>query len=165
MLYMLRLDISLVSEAGIFWWTPSVPICGGPPQVRCVWLEFGLLSSLPPLIGAGGGLVCESGGNAELLSAHFDGKQSRNHVDLLCTCHPFPILLSGQLQTNFLNTYTVQGIWASPLCRFVFCGMERRGVLPTTQFAYRKVLDTCDALLCVARNTIHSEWFLEGAVG
>ena len=28
--------------------------------------------------------------------------------------------------------------------------MEGRGVLPTTQFAYRKGLGTCDALLCVA---------------
>ena len=27
--------------------------------------------------------------------------------------------------------------------------MERSGVLPTTQFAYRKNLGTCDALLCV----------------
>ena len=28
--------------------------------------------------------------------------------------------------------------------------MECRGVLPTTQFAYRKGLGTCDAILCVA---------------
>ena len=28
--------------------------------------------------------------------------------------------------------------------------MERSGVLPTTQFAYRKWLDTCEALLCVS---------------
>ena len=28
--------------------------------------------------------------------------------------------------------------------------MERSGVLPTTQFAYRKFLGTCDALLCVS---------------
>ena len=28
--------------------------------------------------------------------------------------------------------------------------MDGRGVLPTTQFAYRKGLGTCDALLCVA---------------
>ena len=28
--------------------------------------------------------------------------------------------------------------------------MERSGVLPTTQFAYRKDLGTCDALLCVS---------------
>ena len=28
--------------------------------------------------------------------------------------------------------------------------MERTGVLPTTQFVYRKGLGTCDALLCVS---------------
>ena len=28
--------------------------------------------------------------------------------------------------------------------------MERSGVLPTTQFAYRKGLGTCDAFLCVS---------------
>ena len=28
--------------------------------------------------------------------------------------------------------------------------MERTGVLPTTQFAYRKDLGTCDAILCVS---------------
>ena len=32
--------------------------------------------------------------------------------------------------------------------------MEGRGVIPTTQFAYRKGLGTCDALLCVA-HTLH----------
>ena len=49
-------------------------------------------SSLSPFIGAGGGLVCESVGKAEMLSAHFDGKQSRDPVDLLPTCHPSPSL-------------------------------------------------------------------------
>ena len=39
-------------------------------------------SSLLPLIGAGGGLVCESVGKAEILSANFDGKQSRDPADL-----------------------------------------------------------------------------------
>ena len=29
--------------------------------------------------------------------------------------------------------------------------VERSGVLPTTQFAYRKGLGTCDALLCVSQ--------------
>ena len=45
-------------------------------------------SSLPPLIGAGGGLVCESVGKADMLSAYFDGKQSRDPLDLLSTCYP-----------------------------------------------------------------------------
>ena len=48
-------------------------------------------SSLPPLIGVGGGLVCESVGK-DLLSAHFDGKQSRDPVYLPSTCHPSPSL-------------------------------------------------------------------------
>ena len=46
-------------------------------------------SSLPPLIGAGCpifrvllSLVCESVGKADMLSAHFDLKQSRDPVDL-----------------------------------------------------------------------------------
>ena len=49
-------------------------------------------SSLPPLIGAGGDLVFESVSKADLLSAHFDGKQSRDSVDLPSTCHPSPSL-------------------------------------------------------------------------
>ena len=48
--------------------------------------------SLPPLIGAGGGLVCESVGKADMLSAHFDGKQYRDLIDLLSTCHLSPSL-------------------------------------------------------------------------
>ena len=51
-----------------------------------------LYSSLPPLIGVGGGLVCESVGKSHMLSSHFDGKQSRVSVDLPSTCHPSPSL-------------------------------------------------------------------------
>ena len=49
---------------------------------------FGLSSSLPSLVGGGGGLVCESVGKADLLSDHFDGMQSKESIDLLFTCHP-----------------------------------------------------------------------------
>ena len=38
---------------------------------------FGSSSSLPPLVSEGGGQVCESVGEADLLSDHFDSKQSR----------------------------------------------------------------------------------------
>ena len=48
---------------------------------------FGLSTSLPLLVGEGGGLVCESVGKADLLSDRFDGK-SRESVDLPFTCHP-----------------------------------------------------------------------------
>ena len=50
-------------------------------------------SSLPLLIGAGCGLVCKSVEKADMLSANFDGKQSRDPVDLPPTCHPSPISL------------------------------------------------------------------------
>ena len=51
---------------------------------------FGSSSALPPLVSEGGGLVCESIGKADLLSDHFDSKQSREAVDLPLTCHPSP---------------------------------------------------------------------------
>ena len=41
---------------------------------------FGSSSSLPPLVSEGGGLVCQSVGKADLLSDHFDSKQSREAV-------------------------------------------------------------------------------------
>ena len=46
---------------------------------------FCLSSSLPPLIGGGGGLMCESVDKAELFSDNFHGKQSREPVDLPLT--------------------------------------------------------------------------------
>ena len=45
---------------------------------------FGLSSSLPPLLGLGGGLVCESVGKADLLSDHFDGKHLSAGSLLIC---------------------------------------------------------------------------------
>ena len=53
---------------------------------------FGTSSSLPPLANPGSGLVCESVSKADLLSDHFDSKQSREAVDLLLTCLPSPSL-------------------------------------------------------------------------
>ena len=57
-------------------------------------------SSLPPLIGAGGGLICESVEEAEMLSAHFDGKQSRDLVDLPSTFHPSPSLTTFAIRSR-----------------------------------------------------------------
>ena len=45
-------------------------------------------SSLFQLVGGGGGLVGKSVGKADLMSDHFDSKQSRESVDLPFTCHP-----------------------------------------------------------------------------
>ena len=55
---------------------------------------FGVSSSLPPLVGAGGGLVCESVGKADLLSDYIDSKQSMESTDLSLTCHSSPSLVT-----------------------------------------------------------------------
>ena len=60
-------------------------------------------SFLPPLIGAGGGLVCESVWKAEMVSAHFDLKQSRDPVDLPYTCHPSPSLTTFAFRSREVN--------------------------------------------------------------
>ena len=47
---------------------------------------------MTPLVSEGDGMVCESVGKIDLLSDHFDSKQSREAVDLPLTCHPSPSL-------------------------------------------------------------------------
>ena len=167
--------------------------------------------------------MCESVGKADLLSDHFDSKQSRESVDLLVTCHPSPSLITFGFRSSevkrllldldpygstnplgmfplflkrtadvrdprlsvvfrrFLRLGTFSSCWRqanvtpipkgpssssvanyrpiyiTPVLSKVFeClvavhlwrFIEHCGVLPTTQFAYRKGL--CDALLCVS---------------
>ena len=43
-------------------------------------------------MGGGDGLACELIGKAEMLSAYFDEKQTRDPIDLPSTCHPCPSL-------------------------------------------------------------------------
>ena len=50
---------------------------------------FGSSSSLRPIVGGGGGLVCESVGKADLLSDHFDGSSPGS----LLICHSLAIRL------------------------------------------------------------------------
>ena len=61
---------------------------------------YNISSSLPPLVGGCGGLVCESVGKANLLSDHFDGKQSRESVDQPLTCHPSTRLTSFTFRSS-----------------------------------------------------------------
>ena len=78
-----NIDVLMNVQSPHKWWTTlkSTVFCSS--------------SSLPPLVGPGGGLVCESVGKAaDLLSDHFDSKQSRESVDLLVTCHPSPSLIT-----------------------------------------------------------------------
>ena len=86
----LRPSISLVPETGSW----DVLMNAQSPHKWWSTLKsavFGLSSSLPPLVG---GVVCESVGKADLLSDHFDGKQSRESVDLQLTFLPSPRLTS-----------------------------------------------------------------------
>ena len=48
-------------------------------------------------------LVVESVGNADLLSDHFDSKQSREAVDLPLTCHPSPSLTTFVFMSNVVK--------------------------------------------------------------
>ena len=44
--------------------------------------------------------MCEWVGKADLLSDHFDSKQSRESVDLLVTCHPSPSLITFAFRSS-----------------------------------------------------------------
>ena len=44
--------------------------------------------------------MCESVGKADLLSDHFDSKQSREAVDLLLTYHPSPSLATFAVRSS-----------------------------------------------------------------
>ena len=76
---------------------PSLLISGGPLLKSAV---FGLSSSLPPLVGGGGGVVCEWVGKADLLTDHFDGKQCRESVNLPLNCQPSPALTSFAFRSS-----------------------------------------------------------------
>ena len=48
-----------------------------------------------------GGLVCESVGRADLLSDHFDGKQSKKEsIDRPLTCHQYPRLTTFAFRSS-----------------------------------------------------------------
>ena len=92
-----RPSVSLVIETGMFLRMFSPLISGGP----LLGLRYSdPSSSLPPLVSEGGGLVCESVGKADLLSDHFDSKQSRVADDLPLTCHPFPNLTTFAFRSS-----------------------------------------------------------------
>ena len=61
---------------------------------------FGSSMSLSPLVSECGELVCESVSKADLLSDHFDSKQSREAVDLTFTCHPSPSLTTSAFRSS-----------------------------------------------------------------
>ena len=78
--------------------TPSPIISGG---LLLSLLLFGRVRHCPRLL-VGEGLVCVSGGKADLLSDHFDSKQSGESVDLPPTCHPSPSLIRFAFRSSEL---------------------------------------------------------------
>ena len=188
---------------------------------------FGVESSIPPLLGTGGGLVCSPEEKATLLNAHFDSKQCRDQFDPPQFCYPAPKLCSVAFRSRMvekllldLDSYggsdpydmfplffkkTAREI--APKLSMVFRGLLRSGsfpvfwkvadvvpvpkgapsaqvanyrpisitpvlskvferviavkfgwylesgsILPNNQFAYRRNLGTCDALLTVSHH-------------
>ena len=85
-----NLDVLMKAQCSHKWWSTLKSAVFGSSSD----------SSLPSLIGAGGGLVYESVGKADMLSGHFDGKQSRDPVDLQSTCHPSPSLTTFALKSR-----------------------------------------------------------------
>ena len=106
---------------------------------------FGLSSLLPPVVGGDGGLVCESVGKADLHSDYFDGKQSRECVDLLLTCHPSPSLTSfafrsSEVRRLLLDLDPYGG--SDPLCMFPLFLKRTADVLaPRLNVVFRRLFD------------------------
>ena len=64
---------------------------------------------------------CESVGKADLLSDHFDGKQSREFVDLPLTCYPSPRLTSFAFRSSVVRRLLLDldpYVGSDPLCMF-----------------------------------------------
>ena len=61
---------------------------------------------MPQIVSEGGGLVCESV-QADLLSDHFDSKQSREAIDLQLTCHPSPSLTTFPFRSREVRRHSL----------------------------------------------------------
>ena len=55
---------------------------------------------MPPLVSESGGLACESVGKADMLSDHFDSKQSREAVDMPLTSHESPSFITFAFRSS-----------------------------------------------------------------
>ena len=79
-------------------------------------------SSLPPYVSEGRGLVCESVGKADLLSDHYDSKQSREAVAPPFTCHPSPSLTTFAFRSSEVRRLL--------LCLDPYGGTDPLGMFP-----------------------------------
>ena len=113
---------------------------------------FGASSSLPPIVSEGGGLVCELIGKADLLSDHFDSKQSREAVDLPLTYHPSPSLTtfafkSSDVRRLLLNLDPYGG--TDPLGMFpLFLKRTADVIVPRLSVVFRRLVCLFSFLAC-----------------
>ena len=70
------------------------------------------------------------------------------YVTLILKCPPASSVANYQ---PFFITSVVSKVFERLVPVYLGRFMEHIGVLPTTQFAYRKGLATCDALLCLSQ--------------
>ena len=95
MKFMPRLGVSLLWKDGLFWWTPSVPIRGGPPWSQLclaqVWICI-FLHSFYAWVGVVVWSVNRSGSRNAV--SHFDGKLSRDPVYLPSTWNSSPSVIT-----------------------------------------------------------------------
>ena len=75
--------------------------------------------------------MCESAGKADLLSEHFDSKQSREAVDLPLTCHPSPILTTSAFRSSEVSRLLLElnGGGTDPLNIFPLFHMRTADVI------------------------------------
>jgi hypothetical protein len=66
---------------------------------------FGSSSSLPALLGPGGRLVSSPADKAELLSHHFDSKQSRVPIRVPASCFPMPVCRSVAFRSTMVMQF------------------------------------------------------------
>ena len=77
---------------------------------------------MTPLVSESGGLSCESVGKDDLLSDHFDSKQSKQAVDLPLTCHPSPSLTIFAIRSKEVRRFLLD--------LDLFGGTDRLGMFP-----------------------------------
>ena len=88
--------------------------------------------------------MCESVGKADLLSDHFDSKQSRKTVDLRLTCHQSPSFTtfafrSSEVRRPLLNLDPYGGI--DPLSLFIFFLKRTADVMaPLLSVVFRRLV-------------------------
>ena len=84
--------------------------------------------------------MCESVGKADLLSEHFDSKQSRESVDLLVTCHPSPSLITVAFRSSEVKRLQLD-LDHYPLGMFPLCLKRTADVLaPRRSLVFRRLL-------------------------